>query len=477
MTLLAPGSFAWLAWHEMTLAWRSRARKGITRWLGLLLLIGYGVIGCVTAVGLIGVPIAFNSWIGVGLLAGSVVGLSFMTTQAILGSQQTLYESRDLDLLFTAPIDARTVLLAKLAGIVGAITLTYAVLLLPMVVPIAILGHPGLLGAVGLLASLALTASAFGIAITLILARVAGPRAARTVGQIAAAVMGGALFLVSQFSQHDGRRGSAFSSLFERFRAMGWGDRGWSGIPGHAAFGDLIPLAVVLTLGLVLFIGAGAVLRRLFLSGYQDAGVKLSRAKPTGKASSRLFHAGLFRSILAKEWRLLARDPGIVFQVILRLVYLAPLMLGAMRGGAGFLVPGLAFASVLVATQVTGSFAWLTVSAEDAPELITVAPVDTAQVNLAKLAAALLMAAPLALLLPIVIATVGKAPIGALITLAMTAIGGSIAGYIELKLGKPGQRATFAKRRQGGFVAGLLGMIVAVIFGGGAALAVYLIGA
>jgi ABC-2 type transport system permease protein len=474
MTVLAPGSFAWLAWHEMTLAWRSRARKGITRWLGLLLLIGYAVIGCVTAVGLIGVPITFNSWVGVGILAGTIVGLSFMTTQAILGSQQTLYESRDLDLLFTAPIDGRTVLLAKLAGIVGPITLTYAVLLLPMVVPIAILGHPGLLGALGLLAALAMIASAFGIAITLVLARVAGPRAARTVGQIAAAVMGGALFLTSQFSQ--GRRGSAFSSLFDRFRAMGWGDHGWSGIPGHAAFGDLIPLAVVLTLGLVLFIGAGAVLRRLFLSGYQDAGVKLSRAKPTGKASSRLFHAGLFRSILAKEWRLLARDPGIVFQVILRLVYLAPLMLGAMRGGAGFLVPGLAFASVLVATQVTGSFAWLTVSAEDAPELITVAPVDKAQVDLAKLATALLMAAPLALLLPIVIATVGKSPIGALITLVMTAIGGSIAGYIELKLGKPGQRAKFAKRRQGGFVAGLLGMIVAVIFGGGAALAVYLIG-
>jgi ABC-2 type transport system permease protein len=346
-----------------------------------------------------------------------------------------------------------------------------------MVVPIAILGHPRLLGTVGLLAALAMTASAFGIAITLVLARVAGPRAARTVGQVAAAVMGGALFLTSQFSQQGGRRGSAFTNLFERFRGMGWGDHGWSGIPGHAAFGDLLPLGFVLAAGLALFASAGAVLRRLFLSGYQDAGVKLSRAKPTGKASARLFHAGLFRSILSKEWRLLARDPGIVFQVILRLVYLAPLMLGAMRGGAEYVVPGLAFASVLVATQVTGSFAWLTVSAEDAPELITVAPVDKAQVDLAKLAAALLMAAPLAVLLPIVIATVGKAPIGAVITLVMTAIGGSIAGFIELKLGKPGQRAKFAKRRQGGFVAGLLGMIVAVIFGGSAALAVYLIGA
>ncbi len=475
MALAAPGSFAWLARHELQLAWRGRA-KGRTRILALVMLAAYLVAGCVTAAALVSVPIAFDPRIGLGILVGCAVALSFMTTQAILGSQQTLYESRDLDLMFTAPIDGRTVLLAKLSGITGMIALTYAFLLLPMVVPVAVMGHPGLLGVIGVLASLAMVAAAIGIAITLCLAKLVGPRAARTVGQIAAAVMGGALFLVSQLSHSGPGRESTTMILFERFHAMGLGDQGWSGIPGHAAFGALLPLAFMLLAGIGLFVGTSAMLQRLFLSGYQDATMTLSRSKPTGKASNRLFHAGLFRTVLAKEWRLLARDPGILFQIVLRLIYLVPLMLVAFRGTGDLVAPGLAFASVLVATQVTGSFAWLAVSAEDAPELLAVAPVDKTRIDTAKLVAALLMAAPLAVLLPIAIATVGKSPLGALVTLVLTAIGGAIAGFIELKLGKPGQRATFAKRRQGGFVSGILGMIVAILFGGTAAAIVYFIG-
>lgn len=475
MRLAAPGSFAWLALHELRLAWRGRA-KGNRRVIALLLIGLYIGFGAFTAYGLMGIPIVFNAWFGVILLAGSVAGLSFMTTQAILGSQQTLYESRDLDLLFTAPIDGRRVLLAKLAGIAGIIALTYAMLLLPMALPVALLGHPGLFGVVGVLAALAMTGAAIGIAITLVLARIAGPRAARTVGQVAAAVMGGALFLVTQLSRGDPGRHGTFGNLFTWFRAHGYGVSGWSGAPGHAAFGYLAPLGAMLAIGLALFAGAGAILRRLFLSGYQDATMTLARSKPTGKASSRLFHAGLFRPVLAKEWRLLARDPGLLFQVILRIIYMAPLVLWAFRGDGGLIAPGLAFASVLVATQLAGSFAWLTVSGEDAPDLIAVAPTPKARVDAAKLAAALLMTAPFASVIPIVLAVAVGKPLAAAIALVMAAAGGSLAGLIELALGKPGQRATFAKRRQGGFVAGILGLIVAVIFGGGAGWLVYLIG-
>ena len=475
MIALKPGSFAWLTWHELRLARRGR-RRGVRQAIAFALLAIYAVFGVGAGIMLMGVPIAYRADIGVAILAASVVGLSFMTTQAILGSQQTLYESRDLDLLFTAPIDGRVVLLAKLAGIAGAIVLAYAALLFPLVIPVAILGHPGLLGVIALLLALALTAAAIGIAITLILARLVGPRGARTVGQVAAAVVAGALFLATQLAHVGTGRRSSFSIVFEDMRAWGWGVNGWSGLPGHAAFGDPLSIAIALAIGIILFAGAGAALRQLFLSGYQDAGMRLSRARPTGKAGSRLFHAGLFRPVLAKEWRLLRRDPGLVFQVILRLVYLVPLMLPAFRGGGELLAPGLAFASVLVATQLAGSFAWLAVSGEDAPDLIAVAPVDKRRIDLAKLAAALLMAAPIAALLPIVLATAGHSPIGALVSLVATAIGGTIAGYIELKLGKPGERAAFARRRSGSMLAGILGMIVAVIFGGGAAALVYFIG-
>jgi len=471
----APGGFAWLALHEIRLGWRMRPKKGAARWIGYALMLAWLGFGCFLGWVLRDEPIPPLPQIMTGVLAGSIVAFSFMTTQAIIGSQRTLYENGDLDLLFSAPIDGRTILLAKLLGITGSIALTYAVLLLTLVLPIAILGHPQLFGFVALLVALALAAAAIGLGITLGLAKLAGPRAARTVGQIAAALLGGAFFIISQLASHGDKRESSVTILFERFSEQGVGNSGLSGLPGHAAFGDPIAVIVLLGIGAGLFAVAGMTLQRMFLTGYQDGGTRLSRARPTGRATNRLFHAGLFRSVFAKEWRLLARDPALIFQILLRMIYLAPIVFIAFgRNDQVPMAPGLAFASVLLAGQLVGSFAWLTVSAEDAPDLIAVAPVSKATIDRAKLMAAFAMAAPMGLILPIAIAL--QSPLGALVTLACTAIGGAAAGYIELKLGKPAQRSAFAKRRSGSIVGGIMSIIVTAIFGGLAATSVYLIG-
>lgn len=471
----APGSFAWLALHEIRLAWRARPRKGATRWIGYVLMLAWLGFGCFLGWALRDVPIPALPAVMTAILAGSIVAFSFMTTQAIIGSQRTLYENGDLDLLFSAPIGGRTVLLAKLLGIAGTIVLTYAVLLLTLAVPVAVMGHPRLFGLVALLAALALAAAATGLAITLALARLAGPRSARTVGQIAAALMGGGVFILSQLANQSGRRESSVMILFERFSERGVGTIGLSALPGRAAFGDPIALFILLGIGLLLFALAGATLQRMFLTGYQDGGTRLSRAKPTGRATGRLFHASLFRSVFAKEWRLLVRDPALAFQILLRLIYLAPLVFFAFgRNQAVPIAPGLALASVLIAGQLVGSFAWLTVSAEDAPDLLAVAPVSKAAIDRVKLLAAFAMAASFAVILPIVIAR--QTPLGALATLLCTAIGGSISGYIELKLGKPGKRASFARRRSGSVVGSILSLLVAAVFGGLAAISVYSVG-
>ena len=487
MRRMRPGSFAWLALHELRLATRSSRRAGrrgligriggagAAQVIGVLLALAWLLIGCAIGWALRGTPIPILPEMRVAALGISIVALTFMTAQAMIGSQRTLYENGDLALLFSAPIPERTVLLAKLLGIAGTVALTYTVLLLPIIVPVAVLGHPQLFGLVALLAALALAAAAIGLGLTLTIATLVGPRAARTVGQIVAALVGGALFLGSQLLSHADRKRSATIEVFERLRANGLGTEGVTGLPGHAAFGD--PLAILILLGgaLLLFVGVGATLQRLFLSGYQDGGVRLSRAKPTGRASGRLFHAGLTRSVFAKEWRLLARDPALAFQIVLRLVYMAPLLFVAFGRGNALPIPAvLAFGSVLIASQLVGSFAWLAVSAEDSPDLLAVAPVAKSEIDFAKLLAAFAMAAPFAVLLPIAIAL--QTPVGAVITLLMTALGGAAAGFVELKLGKPGQRSTFARRRSGGFVAGILSLLIAVVFGGGAALAVYLVG-
>lgn len=476
MRQLPAGSFGWLALNEVRLALRARSggRIGATRIIGYLLIAVWVAIGCATAWGLRDTAIPVLPELRIAVLAIGVLLLSFMTAQAILGSQRSLYETGDLALLFSAPVAPRSVLLAKLLGIAATIALTYAVLLLPIVVPVAVLGHPRLFGLVALLVALALTAAALGLALTLAIATLVGPRAARTVGQILAALLGGAIFLGSQLFPRVDHRGGAMQRLFEELLADGVGSHGLSGLPGRAAFGDPLAIAIVLGFALLLFAGAGVTLERMFLSGYQDGGNRRSRSTPSGRASARLFHTGLTRSIFAKEWRLLVRDPALAFQIVMRLVYMAPLVL-AMLGSrhALPLPPALAFASVLIASQLVGSFAWLAVSAEDAPDLLAVAPVAKDRIDRAKLLAAFAMATPFALVLPLGLAF--QTPVGALVTLAMTVLGGAGAGYVELKLGKPNTRRSFARRRQGGFVAGLASIAIALTFGGAAAFAVYVL--
>lgn len=470
------GSFGWLLAHEMRLATRARASRFSTRWIGyalIALVVGFGLL---TAKGLADQPIPATPMTLLIVLTATLALMSFMTTQAMLASQRTLYDAGDLDLLLSAPLPLRTVLMAKLCGIAGTIVLTYAIFLLPFVVPVAALGHPALFGVIPLLLAVALVAACVGLALTLVLARIAGPRAARTVGQVAAALLGGAVFLVTQLMNNGGqRRQSSWQTVFERLRDDGFGGSAIGSLPGRAAFGD--PLAIVLLLGgaLALFFATSLVFRRLFERGVTDAGLRLHRRTATNKAIARHFKSGLFAGIMAKEATLLLRDPALTFRIVLRLIYLVPLMLVGFRSGQHIpLAPGLAFLSVTIAGQLVGSFAWLAVSAEDAPDLITVAPVDKAEVDRAKLGAAMAIAAPVAILVPIAIAV--TSPLGALIAIVFTAAGGAAAGFIELKLGKPAPRSSFNRQRPGSFVTRILTLLASFALGAIAGVLVYFVG-
>jgi ABC-2 type transport system permease protein len=233
----------------------------------------------------------------------------------------------------------------------------------------------------------------------------------------------------------------------------------------------------VLLLGgaILIFAATSWLFGRSFLASYQKARMRLSRQRKATGAIARHFRAGLFASMFAKEWRLLVRDPALAFQVVLRLIYLAPLTLAAFgHGRSSPLLPALAFGSVLIAGQLVGSFAWLAVSGEDAPDLLSVAPIARRQVERTKLASAMAIAAPFGLILPVAIAI--SSPLGALVTLAMTAAGGATAGLIEIKWQKPAPRKTFVRRRSGSLVSSILTLIASAFFGGIAALAVWLLG-
>jgi ABC-2 type transport system permease protein len=227
---------------------------------------------------------------------------------------------------------------------------------------------------------------------------------------------------------------------------------------------------------MLVFAGAGALLGRAFLTSYQNAPTRLTRSRGRAKGSiARHFRQGLFATMFAKEARLLRRDPQLAFTIVLRLIYLLPIALPAFTHGHGPpLLPALAFFGVLIAGQLAGSLAWLTVSAEDSPDLIAVAPVETQAAARAKLAAALLIAAPFAVVLPLAIALVS--PRAAIIALAMTAAAALAAGLVELKFQRPAPRRRFGNRREGSFLVGVLTFLMTGVLALGAGYLVYLAG-
>lgn len=191
-----------------------------------------------------------------------------------------------------------------------------------------------------------MAAASIGLALTLLIAKTIGPRAGRTIGQILAALLGGGFYLASQLSRllHDDAQG-----LYGWARSHGLDNAGASAWPGRAMFGDLAALLLMLIPAVLLFVRAGVLLQATFLSGYQDAGIRLVRTQASGRGADRAFHATLERAVFAKEWRLLVRDPALAFQIVLRLIYLVPLLLVGLRHGAGvYLAPTLAFSGVLI---------------------------------------------------------------------------------------------------------------------------------
>jgi len=454
MRRLRAGGFAWLVTHELRLAMRGVRKRRRSLAVSAVLLGLYVALGIWLGGNVSEMPIPSGPFTLTLVLAASVLAMSFMTTQAMLRSQETLYASGDLDLLLTAPLRPAKVLLAKLCGIAGSIVIVFAVLILPVAIPVAAQGHPGLFGIPALLVALALVSACLGLAITLAVVSLAGPRTARTLAQIIGALLGAGVFLVSQFlSQSGGGRHSAAQALFVWLSSHKFGAHGLGALPGRAALGD--PLAIVILLGgaILVFAAAGALFGRLFLASYQKAGMRLSRRRSAAKSRvGRHFRAGLFATMFAKEWRLLLRDPQLAFAIVLRLIYLAPIALPAFTHGRGppFL-PTLAFASVLIAGQLAGSLAWLTVSGEDSPDLLAVAPVPRAEAERAKLASALAMAAPFAIVLPAAIAL--SSLLAALVPLVITA----------------------ARRRSGSFLVSLLTFLMTALLGLGAGYLVYLI--
>jgi ABC-2 type transport system permease protein len=185
---------------------------------------------------------------------------------------------------------------------------------------------------------------------------------------------------------------------------MSAASRGW---PARAVLGDGAALAALLLAGAVLLAGAIAIIAPRFADYTMAAAGAVGSAARHARTAVAFGQKSPRGALRRKEWMLLRRDPWLVSQTLMQMqmLYLVPpavlLWRGFSSGGGAFnlLVPVL----VMAAGQLAGGLAWLTISGEDAPDLVATAPIAGRSILRAKVEAVLgiiaLVFAPLVVVL------------------------------------------------------------------------------
>jgi ABC-2 type transport system permease protein len=191
--------------------------------------------------------------------------------------------------------------------------------------------------------------------------------------------------------------------------------------------------------------------------------------------TARPFRGGVTISLVRKEWRLLARDPVLLSQVLLQFVYMIPLaiMWARVTGGDGAASDGIlglmGGAVAAISASLAAAVTWITVSAEDAPDLVAAAPIERATVERGKLLAA---AAPILALAGLAASLIAQESLGAgLWTFAGAASAALSAGLIGVWHQQPGSRRDFRRRPRASWTAQLGQAFVGIGWAGATGLA------
>ena len=403
--------------------------------------------------------------------------LTLMLSTTLAASADALYERGDLDLLFSSPLAPRKVLFVRALGLAVNAGLWFMIPAVLLLTPSIVLGHPAWLGVFVLLAAAALGASGVGLLLAMALFALIGPRRTRSVAQVMAALIGAGFFLASQYRNLMGQRAS--ESLIARIATEAREGRirppPFADLPLRAALGEPLPLLILAALGAGIFLFAAQTLGRRFAdAAAATQGAETRKGKgPTPNLSKGAFAAGPFQATVRKELRLISRDAALLSQVLLRVLYMLPLALVLARSASHMPVwalAGPAAAVTFLAGQVAGSLVWITVSAEDTPDLLAIAPAPMSVLRQAKLTAALL---PVAMLLAIPIAVLAwYAPLAGLWTAIGAALSAWTTGLIGVWYQKPGKRSDFRRRRGGSLLATFAELFIAGLIGAATALAV-----
>jgi ABC-2 type transport system permease protein len=460
-----PGSVRWLVQHELRLTWRTAGQRrtlgnaiAVTFWLVLHVLAGSAFSQWSAAVA------AMPAWQVPVLGAATWALILAMLAAAIPGALSAMFERGDLDLLLASPLPARKVFMARGLGIAANVTQVFLYLLSPVANVGLLFGFPRLLALYPVLPALALGVTALGILASLAMVRVLGARRASTVGRVLVTVTSAVVILLFQLRQLvDADVAGRLIADVVRWSAPGGplapDSVAW--LPARALGGAPLPLLAVVLGGVGAFWLAVTLMHERFLAGTQ-ASVKGSAVRSaTAPGKVPRFRSGLWWPVAAKEWRLICRDPQLVTQTLVQLAYaIVPAVTVVVKhdGGASslalLLVPGIVF----LAASLTGSLAWITVAAEDVPDLLRMAPVAPVRLRWMKAAVALV---PAWLLAVPTLAIAARSDPWTL-SIGLACLAGSTISAVMVQVWYPIQakRQDMARRRVTGGIPSAIGLVV-----------------
>lgn len=460
MSLFASGSFGWLLAHEIRLTLREmmgKAKGGKGRWIAAIVFFVFLGLFAGAPLGLLAhrFDLAPDAVTVAMIDAGILVAFSLLLSQTLSAATTALYQRGDLDLLFSSPLDPRRTLAVRIMGLAATSVWLMLLLTMPVLVPAVLIGgHPEWLSVFLVLICAAVLASALGTALSMALFSILGARRTRTVAQILGAIIGALVFLTTQLhALLGGRRASNLMTLVQEWaETHDLSTHPVLSLPARAALGEPIALAIVVIVAGAAFVACAFGLGARFADHAATAAgsAPVARALRRKSASVR-FGRGPFASLVHKEIGLVLRDPTLISQVLLQILYLVPVSLllvhnAARSGGQASPVAFSAGAVVFLAGQLAGGLGWVAVSGEDARDLVRSAPLTPRRIAQAKALAVIIMV--LALVAAPLTALAWFAPLVALAALLGATGCAAAMALVEHWLAKPGKRSDFRHRQQ-----------------------------
>jgi ABC-2 type transport system permease protein len=302
--------------------------------------------------------------------------------------------------------------------------------------------------------------------------RTIGAKRTRLVAQIAAAVIGAAFVIGLQvaaiLTYGNLSRFSVLQSHWLVAHAPNVGNAIWW--PARAVLGDSTALALVIAASLTLLGLSIAIFAGNFGNHVVAAAGVSSAVVRQRRWSLHFRRRSPARVLRQKEWTLLARDPWLMSQSLMQILYLLPpalLLWKSFQGGTSAIIV-LVPVVVMAAGQLGGGLAWLSISGEDAPDLVATAPIPARRILWAKIEA--VMGAIAVVFAPFILALAFASTQAALVAAIGTLVAAASATMVQLCFRTQARRSQFRRRQTSSRIATFAEAFSSIAWAGAAAL-------